>query len=195
MLIQFIVLTNFATVILIPGQEKRDTDINCNESEMGLRRRRSKSRESSNHSRHIKRDRLTTLSGTTLGDNHSSSMDDDREDRDDEELEDDLAERHSRSRERDHSQDSRHMSVDAREERSSVKQEEESGDGTGNGDCDDDEEERRTTASSRRRSSSDPVNLSICKDQDSDDGHVDVETIANAPSKVSRCKHSVQSYF
>lgn len=109
------------------------------------------------------------------------------DDRDDD-LDEELLQRHSRSRERDHSQDSRHMSVDAREERSSVKQEEESGDGAGNGDCDDDDSERRTSASSRRRSSSDPVNLSICKDQDSDDGHVDVETIANAPSKVSRCK-------
>lgn len=148
---------------------------------MGLRRRRSKSRDSSTHSRHIKRDRLTTSGG----DNHSSSMED--EDRDDD-LDDDLP-RHSRSRERDHSQDSRHMSVDAREDGSSTKRDDESGDGTGNGDCDDDDEdERRTSASSRRRSSSDPVNLSICKDQDSDDGHVDVETIANAPSKVSRCK-------
>lgn len=175
-----------SAVILIPGQEKRDTDINCNESDMGMRRRRSKSRESSTHSRHIKRDRLTTSSATT-GDNHSSSMEE--EDRDDRDLDEELAEeRHSRSGERGHSQDSRHMSVDVREEQrhSAVKQEEDSGDGARNGDCDDDELERRTSASSRRRSSSDPVNLSICRDQDSDDGHVDVETIANAPSKVSR---------
>lgn len=159
---------------------------------LALRRRRSKSRDSSTHSRHIKRDRLTTSSGTTA-DNHSSSMEE--EDRDDDLDEELLVDRqHSRERERDHSQDSRsHMSVEGRDERtsSSVKQEDESGDGTGNGDCDDAEPERRIAGSNRRRSSSDPVNLSICRqDQDSDDGHVDVETIANAPSKVSRCQQS-----
>lgn len=40
----------------------------------------------------------------------------------------------------------------------------------------------------RRRSSSDPVNLSLGyreRDEDSNDGHIDVETIGNAPSKVS----------
>lgn len=41
----------------------------------------------------------------------------------------------------------------------------------------------------RRRSSSDPVNLSLGyrerDDDDSTDGHIDVETIGNAPSKVS----------
>lgn len=38
----------------------------------------------------------------------------------------------------------------------------------------------------RRRSSSDPVNLSLGyreRDDDSNDGHIDVETIGNAPSK------------
>lgn len=42
--------------------------------------------------------------------------------------------------------------------------------------------------SERRRSSSDPVNLSLGyreRDDDSNDGHIDVETIGNAPSKVS----------
>lgn len=41
----------------------------------------------------------------------------------------------------------------------------------------------------RRSSSSDPVNLSLGmrdRDEDSNDGHIDVETIGNAPSKVSR---------
>lgn len=41
----------------------------------------------------------------------------------------------------------------------------------------------------RRRSESDPVNLSLGyrerHDEDSNDGHIDVETIGNAPSKVS----------
>lgn len=40
----------------------------------------------------------------------------------------------------------------------------------------------------RRHSSSDPVNLSLgCRERedDSNDGHIDVETIGNAPSKVS----------
>lgn len=41
--------------------------------------------------------------------------------------------------------------------------------------------------SERRHSSSDPVNLSLgCRERedDSNDGHIDVETIGNAPSKV-----------
>lgn len=40
----------------------------------------------------------------------------------------------------------------------------------------------------RRSSSSDPVNLSLGmrdREDDSNDGHIDVETIGNAPSKVS----------
>lgn len=44
----------------------------------------------------------------------------------------------------------------------------------------------------RRRSSSDPVNLSLGyrerDDDDSNDGHIDVETIGNAPSKVRSAK-------
>lgn len=45
----------------------------------------------------------------------------------------------------------------------------------------------------RRRSESDPVNLSLGyrdRDDDSNDGHIDVETIGNAPSKVS-IKHLI----
>lgn len=45
----------------------------------------------------------------------------------------------------------------------------------------------------RRRSSSDPVNLSLGyrerDDDDSNDGHIDVETIGNAPSKVRMSMH------
>lgn len=48
---------------------------------------------------------------------------------------------------------------------------------------------REMIAERRRSSSSDPVNLSLGmrdRDEDSNDGHIDVETIGNAPSKVSR---------
>lgn len=50
-----------------------------------------------------------------------------------------------------------------------------------------DGEDERRSASSHRRSSSDPVNLSLVKShgEDSDDGNIDVETIGNAPPKVS----------
>lgn len=46
---------------------------------------------------------------------------------------------------------------------------------------------RAESIGNRRRSSSDPVNLSIVKTQDvdSDDANIDVETIGNAPTKVS----------
>lgn len=48
--------------------------------------------------------------------------------------------------------------------------------------------EKAQDVSERRCSSSDPVNLSLGyreRDDDSNDGHIDVETIGNAPSKVS----------
>lgn len=48
--------------------------------------------------------------------------------------------------------------------------------------------EKAQDVDERRCSSSDPVNLSLGyreRDEDSNDGHIDVETIGNAPSKVS----------
>ena len=57
---------------------------------------------------------------------------------------------------------------------------------------------RRDIIGERRRSSSDPVNLSLGLrdrgDDDSNDGHIDVETIGNAPSKVS-CSYLFLIHF
>lgn len=56
------------------------------------------------------------------------------------------------------------------------------------GDSSDEKTQDTSDVSERRHSSSDPVNLSLgCRDRedDSNDGHIDVETIGNAPSKVS----------
>lgn len=57
----------------------------------------------------------------------------------------------------------------------------------------DDDRGRHSSASSQRRSSSDPMNLSVVKtnNEDSDDGNIDVETIGNAPPKVSKCRKTI----
>lgn len=55
-------------------------------------------------------------------------------------------------------------------------------------DSGDEKTQDTSDVSERRQSSSDPVNLSLgCRERedDSNDGHIDVETIGNAPSKVS----------
>lgn len=57
-------------------------------------------------------------------------------------------------------------------------------------------DEKAQDIGERRRSSSDPVNLSLGyreRDEDSNDGHIDVETIGNAPSKVSLYFQSFQT--
>lgn len=61
----------------------------------------------------------------------------------------------------------------------------------------DDDRGRRSSGSSQRRSSSDPMNLSVVKsnNEDSDDGQIDVETIGNAPPKVSECQESKPKIF
>lgn len=61
----------------------------------------------------------------------------------------------------------------------------------------DDDRGRRSSGSSQRRSSSDPMNLSVVKsnNEDSDDGNIDVETIGNAPPKVSECQESKPKIF
>lgn len=51
-------------------------------------------------------------------------------------------------------------------------------------DRDSDERNQRKSIRGRRRSSSDPVNLSLGRQDDSDDTHIDVETIGSAPNKV-----------
>lgn len=51
-------------------------------------------------------------------------------------------------------------------------------------DRDSDERDHRKSIRGRRRSSSDPVNLSLGRQDDSDDTHIDVETIGSGPNKV-----------
>lgn len=136
------------------------TDINSNEgSDTTTQLRRSKSRESSSSQLSVKRERM----------NESSCDDDERS----ELYEDDLEQKNLRI--------CRKLSTD---------------DTTG-GKLDDYDDLAKDTAEieekphdigERRRSSSDPVNLSLGlrdRDEESNDGHIDVETIGTAPSKVS----------
>lgn len=65
-------------------------------------------------------------------------------------------------------------------------------------DSGDEKTQDTSDVSERRHSSSDPVNLSLgCRERedDSNDGHIDVETIGNAPSKVSLSPHLLFIYF
>lgn len=142
------------------------TDINSNEgSDTTAQLRRSKSRESSSSHMSVKRERM-----------NENSCDDDEQN----ELDDDEFDRSSL-------RISRKFSTDDIDEKL---------------DEDDDEERmhRSETISlqkprdvgERRRSSSDPVNLSLGfrdRDEESNDGHIDVETIGTAPSKVSVIGH------
>lgn len=137
------------------------TDINSNEgSDTTARLRRSKSRDSSPSQLSVKRERL----------NESSCDDDDRNDLDDEDVE------------RESLHISRKLSTeDIEDNERNLDEDEDEGN-------DENTELKPHDIGERRRSSSDPVNLSLGfrdRDDESNDGHIDVETIGNAPSKVS----------
>lgn len=131
------------------------TDINSNEGSDSTSRLRSKSRDSSPSQLSVKRERL----------NESSCDDDERNDIDDDETE------------------PGNLGISRKlsdEDESEIKVQEDENEH--------DEEEKPRNVGERRRSSSVPVNLSLgCRDRDdeSNDAHIDVETIGNAPSKVS----------
>lgn len=138
-----------------------EIDFNSNEGDGVRRTRRLKSRDSSPCSILI-RDRPNDSSG-----------DDDRDneiDNDIDEEEDDLIDKKPYITNSHFDEDDMHNEDD----------------GTND---DDDKNQIRESSAERRRSSSDPVNLSLGlrdRDDDSNDGHIDVETIGNAPSKVRR---------
>lgn len=141
------------------------TDINSNEgSDATVRHRRSKSRDSSPSQLSVKRERH----------NESSCDDEERNDLDDEDDEQGSL-RISRKMSSISSGGGNHEDADE-------KMDDEANDD------DDDTERKPRDIGERRRSSSDPVNLSLGfrdRDDESNDGHIDVETIGNAPSKVS----------
>lgn len=144
------------------------TDINSNEGEV-TRRRRSKSRECSPSPTRtqVKRERL-----------NESSCDDEQEL--DDEIEEENSEKNHYNVKNVHLDDEDDMRHD---------------DDTNDGETD---EMNRDLVGERRRSSSDPVNLSLGlrdRDDDSNDGHIDVETIGNAPSKVSLVYLDLQYSF
>lgn len=139
------------------------TDINSNEGEV-TRRRRSKSRECSPSPTRtqVKRERL-----------NESSCDDEQELDDD--IEEENVDKNHYNSNNVHLDDEDDMRHD---------------DDTNDGETD---EINRDLVGERRRSSSDPVNLSLGlrdRDDDSNDGHIDVETIGNAPSKVRQFRLS-----
>ncbi|KAG4066194.1 hypothetical protein HA402_014494 [Bradysia odoriphaga] len=132
------------------------TDINSNEGEV-TRRRRSKSRDCSPSPTRtqVKRERL-----------NESSCEDEQE------LDDDIEEENL---EKNH-YNSNNVHLDDEDD---MRHEDDTNDG-------DTDEINRDMVGERRRSSSDPVNLSLGlrdREEDSNDGHIDVETIGNAPSK------------
>lgn len=160
------------------------TDINSNEgSDTTARLRRSKSRDSSPSQLSVKRERL----------NESSCDDDDRNDLDDEDVEPESLHINDDRLQKIRSaalkicsesnflqpRDSTTEDVDDNER--NVDEDEDEGN-------DENAELKPHDIGERRRSSSDPVNLSLGfrdRDDESNDGHIDVETIGNAPSKVS----------
>lgn len=157
---------------LFSENHKRETgiDINSNEGD-GLVRSRSKSRDSSPCSSVLKRERPNDSSGDEERDNEV--------DNDIEEEEEDLVYKKSYIRNSHFDQDDMQNEDD------------------GTNDCDVDNQIRENS-SERRRSSSDPVNLSLGlrdRDDDSNDGHIDVETIGSAPSKVIKANFKIIDIF
>lgn len=144
-------------------------DLNSNQSndETTQARRRSKSRESSPSQLSVKMERL----------NDSSCEDEDHEEINvEEEL---TTQRRSRRKKGNHASGDLYIRDDG--ESDSRIEDDRANDGNSS-------EDKGQNASTRRRSSSDPVNLSLGyreRDEDSNDGHIDIETIGNAPSKVS----------
>ncbi|GAB0087689.1 Transcription factor Ken [Sergentomyia squamirostris] len=163
------------------------TDINSNEGDIG-RRRRSKSRDSTHSRVHVKRERggnssedEADVEGEVDGEERwkveEARMDDDED-----------TEAETRTQSRDRSSEERRLSVDTARNDTISRRTEESGDDAedeADEERDRDDDDKLDVIGGRRRSSSDPVNLSLgTRQDDSDDGgHVDVETIANAPSK------------
>lgn len=152
-------------------------DINSNEDER-TRRRRSKSRDSTISQVLVKREKLT-----------ESSCDDDREDG---EVDDDDSSENNRSISLSKRKDSESSQRRIRAELNDYDEDMKIPDDDNDLSCDDNSDtiQKRELIGERRRSSSDPVNLSIGNrdrqhDDDSNEGHIDVETIGNAPSKVS----------
>uniref|UniRef100_A0A6B2EHD3 Putative transcription factor ken 1 n=1 Tax=Phlebotomus kandelakii TaxID=1109342 RepID=A0A6B2EHD3_9DIPT len=165
-------------VILIPeggGGSTKDThtDINSNEGDIG-RRRRSKSRDSTHSRVHVKRERLG---------GNSSDEEAEAEEEPEPEVDDDPEEEEA-TQSRDRSSEERRLSVDTTRNDTISRRTEESAD-EAEDEADEEGDREEDKIGGRRRSSSDPVNLSLgTRQDDSDDGgHVDVETIANAPSK------------
>lgn len=137
------------------------TDINSNEDESNATLHRSKSRESSNSRLSVKRERELDC-----------SLDDDREDG---ELDDEIEEEDSSEKGQD---------IKLRKEEidaaifDAIEQEE-------HDEKRDVDDKNGIINRGRRRSSSDPVNLSLgSRGEDSEDAHIDVESIGSAPSKV-----------
>lgn len=139
------------------------TDINSNEDETNRTIHcSSKSRDSSNSRVSIKRERELDC-----------NVDDDREDAD---LDEDIEEEGS---EKDHDIKIRKEELDAaifdaieHEEENEEKEQPDDKNGI-------------IRDKNRRRSSSDPVNLSLgSRGEDSEDAHIDVESVGSAPSKV-----------
>ncbi|XP_055706201.1 transcription factor Ken 1 isoform X1 [Phlebotomus papatasi] len=156
------------------------TDINSNEGDIG-RRRRSKSRDSTHSRVHVKRERVG-------GNSSEEEAEAEGEEVEAEEELDEETEAEVRGGSRDRSSEERRLSVDtARNDTISRRTEESADEAEDEADEEggDREDEKFDAIGGRRRSSSDPVNLSLgTRQDDSDDGgHVDVETIANAPSK------------
>ncbi|XP_055310458.1 transcription factor Ken 1 isoform X2 [Sitodiplosis mosellana] len=164
------------TRIFTENNQKLDahhTDLNCNQNEEDIdgtvqhddhqtlgSLHRSKSRDSSPSAHHfVKMEQL-----------NESSCDDDREDDDDLNV-----------------ADEEQPYIELRRHRRKKISNTNSGGNDGEQDSGDEEKTQDTSdVSERRHSSSDPVNLSLgCRERedDSNDGHIDVETIGNAPSK------------
>ncbi|XP_059622381.1 transcription factor Ken 1 isoform X2 [Phlebotomus argentipes] len=156
------------------GEAKGDTHTDINSNEGDGRRRRSKSRDSTSSRVHVKRER----GGNSSEETPEAEGDDERADVDEEP---DEEARQSRDR----SSEERRLSVDTARNDTISRRTEESGDEAEESGDEGGDREDEKSISGRRRSSSDPVNLSLgTRQEDSDDGgHVDVETIANAPSK------------
>lgn len=149
------------------------TDINSNEGSDDTvhRHERSKSRESSPSQMSVKREHM----------NESSCDDDERDDGDD-----DVDETANRVHRRKLNSISS-SGIQNRDEETDGKMDDDIID---DDEDDDSNEQKARDIGERRRSSSDPVNLSLGfrdrdDDEESNDGHIDVETIGTAPSKVS----------